>query len=116
MLFLSGETPGDRFFINVTAVDSNYYEWVAAGGGGPRRSNGLPACGITGGIGVFGSGIARQMWVIVGSDSLDARAPLPRKSKAAFLDELKRRLPVGAAVRSEPVSEIEALVRRGAGR
>jgi hypothetical protein len=116
MFFLSGETPGDSFYVNVTAVDSNYFEWVQTSGSGPRKPNALPALGITGGIGVFGSGILRQMNVFVGSDSLRARLPLPGKGKAAFLDELRKRMPAGAMVLDEPVPEIEALIRRGAGR
>ena len=116
MLFLSGETPGHSVLVNVTAVDSNYYEWVQAAGGSTRKADELPAFGITGGIGVFGSGILRQMHVIVGSDTLRAKLPSPGKGKAAFLDELRRRMPAGAIVLSEPVPEIEALIRRGAGR
>jgi hypothetical protein len=101
MFFLAGETAGDSFRINLTALDSNYCAWVEAGQGPARRPNALPHCGVEGGIGVFGSGVLRYLSVVVSEDTLSGQAVRGRATVEERLAELRRRAPAGVLVLAE---------------
>jgi len=63
MYFMYGYDPG-AFYLPVLALDTNYYDWVRAGGFGPG-AGGDGAAHLVGGAGVFGSASLQEVTVFL---------------------------------------------------
>jgi hypothetical protein len=77
MVFLYQFEPG-RHTLRVYALDTSYFDWASAGGFGPG-SGASETTQLSGGLGVFGSGVGESVGVYV-------------KKDAAFGPEPKRRI------------------------
>ncbi len=73
MVFLYQFEPG-RHTLRVYALDTNYFDWVSAGGFGPGTNTGETTY-LSGGIGVFGSGVGESVEVYVKMDTVFGRVP-----------------------------------------
>ena len=71
MVFLYQFEPG-KHTLRVFALDTNYFDWVSAGGFGPGTNTGETTY-LSGGIGVFGSGVGESVEVYVKSDTAGQR-------------------------------------------
>ena len=67
MVFLYQFEPG-KHTLRVYALDTNYFDWVSAGGFGPGTNTG-ETTHLSGGIGVFGSGVGESVEVYVKTDT-----------------------------------------------
>jgi hypothetical protein len=67
MVFLYQFEPG-KHTLRVYALDTNYFDWVSAGGFGPGTNMG-ETTHLSGGIGVFGSGVGESVEVYVKTDT-----------------------------------------------
>ena len=67
MLFLYGWSTNE-VLLDLYAVDSNYYDWVGAGGFGAAAGS-ASASHLEGGVGVFGSACVRQLHVYYRPDT-----------------------------------------------
>jgi hypothetical protein len=67
MVFLYQFEPG-KHTLRVYALDTNYFDWVSAGGFGPGTNTG-ETTHLSGGIGVFGSGVGESVEVYVKQDT-----------------------------------------------
>ena len=77
MVFLYQFEPGNHT-LRVYALDTNYFDWVSAGGFGP--GSGTPEIThLSGGLGVFGSGVGESVGVYVKTDT--ARAKRTQRSQ-----------------------------------
>ncbi len=71
MVFLYLFDPGEHT-LRVFALDTNYFDWVSAGGFGPGTNTGETTY-LSGGIGVFGSGVGESVEVYVERDTAAQR-------------------------------------------
>jgi len=71
MFFMYGYDPGD-FWLPVLALDTNYYDWVSAGGFGPGAGGG-DTTHLVGGVGVFGSALMQEVTVYHQPDATGPR-------------------------------------------
>jgi len=77
MVFLYLFEPG-RHTLRVFAIDTNYFDWVRAGGFGPGSEAG-DATRPAGGLGVFGAGVGESVAVYVAADTVGpARRTVPQ--------------------------------------
>jgi len=67
-LFLVVEPWPWPYSLQVYALDTNYFDWVSAGGFGPGTNTG-ETTHLSGGIGVFGSGVGESVEVYVKKDT-----------------------------------------------
>lgn len=68
MVFLYQFEPG-KHILRVFALDTNYFDWVSAGGFGPGTNTGETTY-LSGGLGVFGSGVGESVEVYVKQDTI----------------------------------------------
>ncbi len=68
LIFLYGDTAVSQQ-LSVYAVDSNYFYWVS-GGGGMMGGGGTTINRVTGGVGVFGSAVRRDLQLYLRRDTL----------------------------------------------
>jgi hypothetical protein len=73
MLFLYRE-PAGPYTIRIYALDTNYFDWVSAGGFGPGAGGG-ETTHVQGGLGVFGSAVERSVAVYVRPDTMFGQQP-----------------------------------------
>jgi len=73
MVFLYQFEPG-KHTLRVYALDTNYFDWVSAGGFGPGTNTGETTY-LSGGIGVFGSGVGESVEVYVKTDTAFSQRP-----------------------------------------
>jgi hypothetical protein len=69
LFFLFGYDEGPQTF-TLCALDTNYYQWVMAGGFGGGGGGGLDTFRLENGVGVWGSMVARQFSIYYKPDSL----------------------------------------------
>jgi hypothetical protein len=82
MVFLYQFKPGIHT-VRVYALDTNYFDWVSAGGFGPG-SGASETTQLSGGLGVFGSGVGESVEVYVKTDTGFRREPtLETRSQSA---------------------------------
>ena len=73
MVFLYQFEPGVHT-LHVCALDTNYFDWVSAGGFGPGTGTG-ETTRLSGGLGVFGSAVGESLKVYVKTDTAFGREP-----------------------------------------
>ncbi len=73
LFFLFGYQAGLHSF-TLCALDTNYFEWAIAGGFGGGAGSGLDSFSLVGGVGVFGSMVARSFTVFYRPESLAGAA------------------------------------------
>lgn len=69
LFFLFGYPAGLHSF-TLCALDTNYFEWAIAGGFGGGAGSALDSFRLTGGVGVFGSMVARSFTIFYRPESL----------------------------------------------
>jgi hypothetical protein len=71
MVFLYQFEPG-KHTLRVYALDTSYFDWVSAGGFGPGSGT-SETTQLSGGLGVFGSGVGESVEVYVKTDTAELR-------------------------------------------
>jgi hypothetical protein len=79
MVFLYQFEPG-RHTLRVYALDTSYFDWASAGGFGPG-SGASETTQLSGGLGVFGSGVGESVGVYVRTDMAELRNGRIQKSE-----------------------------------
>jgi hypothetical protein len=84
-LFVLSRAPSGPYRLTVVAVDSNYHEWLRRDVGGPGGFNASDSFNLSGGVGVFGSGVERTVDFCFRCDTAGYRPAAPGRNSSSSM-------------------------------